>query len=226
LVIVSLTKRTVTAPQLSVALTDEMSGPGTALAQFTVRFVGQLIVGGSRSTTTTNWVQLLELPHPSVAVHTTWLVPLGKTLGALLTTLTVPPLLSVPLAAPSTTLLALHWPTSVLVKTIAGQLITGAVVSVTVMVWLTGAETLPQLSVAVHVRVTWYVVPQSWLVTSLTLRTGVPPQLSLAVGAVKLGVAGLSTLPSAPCPLNVGAVVSLTVMVWLRAALLPQASAT
>ena len=56
---------------------------------------------------------------------------------------------------PSTTPLALHAPASVLVVTAAGQLIVGAVVSATVMVWLTGAETLPQASVAVQVRVSW-----------------------------------------------------------------------
>jgi hypothetical protein len=155
LVIVSLSQLTTTAPQLSVAVTEEMSGTGTTAAQLTVRLEAHwLIVGGSVSATTTNWVQLLELPQPSVAVHTTRLVPVGNVLGASLTTLTVPPLASVALGLPSTTPLAEQTPASVLVVTSAGQLIVGAVVSRTVMVWLTGAETLPQASVAVQVRVT------------------------------------------------------------------------
>jgi hypothetical protein len=52
-----------------------------------------------------------------------------------------------------------------------------------------------------------------------------PPHVSLAVGAVKVGAAGHSTLPLAPCPPIVGAVVSTTAMVWLTVPLvLPQAS--
>jgi hypothetical protein len=38
-----------------------VSGAGTSEAQLTVRFVGQVIDGGSLSTTTTCWVQLLWL---------------------------------------------------------------------------------------------------------------------------------------------------------------------
>src|SRR6266478_702247 len=89
LVSVSLSQLTVTALQLSVAVTEEMSGAGTLAAQLTVRFVGHpLIVGGSRSTTITCWVQLLELPQPSVAVQTTALVPVGNVVGASLITVT------------------------------------------------------------------------------------------------------------------------------------------
>src|SRR6266446_4611347 len=142
LVSVSLSQLTVTALQLSVATTELMSGTGTLAAQLTVRFVGQpLIVGGSRSTTMTCWVQVALLPQPSVAVQTTALVPVGNCVGASLTTVRVPPPLSAVVGSPSTTPLALHAPASVLVVTAAGQLIVGAVVSATVMVWLTGAET-------------------------------------------------------------------------------------
>src|SRR5712671_4342561 len=89
LVSVSLSQLTVTALQLSVAVTDDTSGAGTAEAQPTVRFVGQpLIVGGSLSTTITCCVQLLELPQPSVAVQTTALVPVGNVPGASLITVT------------------------------------------------------------------------------------------------------------------------------------------
>jgi hypothetical protein len=48
---------------------------------------------------------------------------------------------------------------------------------------------------------------------------------SLAVGAVKVGEAGHSTVPLAPASPIVGAVVSRTMMVWVRDSLvLPQSS--
>src|SRR6266404_7275545 len=89
LVIVSLSQFTVTALQLSVAVTDDTSGAGTLAAQLTVRLVGQpLIVGGSRSTTITCCVQVALLPQPSVAVQTTALVPVANVPGASLITVT------------------------------------------------------------------------------------------------------------------------------------------
>src|SRR5579859_2989370 len=74
-----------------------------------------------------------------------------------------------------------HWPKAVLVVTLAGQLITGGVVSLTRIVWLQLAV-LPLLSVAVHVRVIrlLQLVPgldSLWLKLTATL----PSQLSLAV---------------------------------------------
>jgi hypothetical protein len=51
------------------------------------------------------------------------------------------------------------------------------------------------------------------------------PHASLAVGAVKLGVAGHSMVALLPCPPIVGAVVSRTVMAWVTVPLvLPHAS--
>jgi hypothetical protein len=50
------------------------------------------------------------------------------------------------------------------------------------------------------------------------------PHASLAVGAVKPGAAGHSTVPSAPALPIVGAVVSRTVIVWLTVLVLPQTS--
>jgi hypothetical protein len=51
------------------------------------------------------------------------------------------------------------------------------------------------------------------VVVSLSSTIEEVPQASLAVGAVKLGVAGHSMVASLPCPLIVGAVVSCTVTV-------------
>ena len=67
--------------------------------------------------------------------------------------------------------------------------ITGAVVSVTLIVWL-AVLVLLQTSLAVQVRVTEYLPAQlPGVVTSANVSVGVA-QLSVAVAAAKLGVAG------------------------------------
>jgi TATA-box binding protein (TBP) (component of TFIID and TFIIIB) len=100
------------------------------------------------------------------------------------------------------------------------------VVSITVMVWLTEVLWLPQLSVAIHVRVTEYVPAQlPGVVASVNVISGVASQSSVAVGGIKLGVPGHDIVTSAPAALNTGATLSITVMVWLTGALtLPQSS--
>jgi hypothetical protein len=111
-------------------------------------------------------VQLALLPQASVAVQTTEFVPLANVLGALFAIVGVPPQLSVADALPNATLLAVHRPLSVLTVLSAGQVMTGLVVSLTVIVWLQ-LMLLPLLSVAVQVRVIvlWQLVPLSplWL---------------------------------------------------------------
>src|SRR6266566_4151508 len=94
--------------------------------------------------------------------------------------------------------------------------IVGAVVSITVLVWRTWALWLPHASVASQVRVSVKVPGQvPGVVTSLTRFTVAPPQVSEAVGGVKLGVAGHWMVALAPAAPIVGGVVSTTVMVWL-----------
>src|SRR6266446_1864597 len=96
-----------------------------------------------------------------------------------------------------------------------GAPIVGAVVSFTVMVWCPRALWLPLQSVASQVRVSAKVPGQvPGVVTSLTRFTVAPPQVSEAVGGVKLGVAGHSMVALAPADPIVGAVVSFTVRVW------------
>ena len=98
---------------------------------------------------------------------------------------------------------------------LAGQLIVGACVSVTVIVCVQVLE-LPQLSVAVQVRVmTWLPAQLPAAVTSLWVITGVPPQLSVAVAVpVLLGlVEAVQSMLVLAGQLIEGAVVSLTVMV-------------
>ena len=70
------------------------------------------------------------------------------------------------------------------------EAITGAVVSVTVIV-CEAVATLPQTSVAVHVRVTAYEPAQApGVVTSLKVKVTWPPQPSVAVACANEGVAG------------------------------------
>ena len=71
-------------------------------------------------------MQLAALPLLSVAVQTTALVPFGYMPGALLTTVTLLEQLSVAVALPNTTPLAVQRPESVLTVTVAGQAMTGA----------------------------------------------------------------------------------------------------
>src|SRR6266704_1080257 len=105
------------------------------------------------------------------------------------------------------------------------QLMTGAVVSMTLTVWLHWAL-LPQASVAAQVRVASKVLPQ-WpavLVTVLTTVIVALPLLSVAVGGSKVQVAPSCTVLLVLLQLMTGAVVSMTLTVWLHWALLPQAS--
>ena len=63
------------------------------------------------------------------------------------------------------------------------------------------------------------------MVVSVKLRLGEGSQSSAAVGAVKTGVPGQLIVAVAPCPLNTGAVLSITFIVWLTGAdTLPQSS--
>src|SRR6266566_2938661 len=106
----------------------------------------------------------------------------------------------------------------------------GAVVSLSVMVWAWLAL-LPQASVTVQVRV---ITLTTWLeqapLVSLSLWVTVPLlQVSVPVGApVAAGLVspGHSTVASAGKFTKLGALVSLSVMVWAWLALLPQASVT
>src|SRR6266516_6222312 len=106
------------------------------------------------------------------------------------------------------------------------QLMTGAMVSMTLTVWLHWAL-LPQASVAAQVRVASKVLPQ-WPAVLVTVLTTViarlVPPLSVAVGASKLQASPSCTVLLVLLQLMTGAVVSITLTVWLHWALLPQAS--
>src|SRR5262245_24873754 len=87
--------------------------------------------------------------------------------------------------------------------------ITGAVLSVTQMVWIF-VLWLPRSSVAVQVRVVQNSCGQApGVVTSAKVRVGDWSQSSVAVGVVKLGVPGHSTL-EAPGRVEITGAVSST----------------
>src|SRR6201993_2463211 len=101
----------------------------------------------------------------------------------------------------------------------------GAVVSTRVIIWVTVPLVLPQLSCACQLRVVTnaQLVPE---VVSPRLSTVAPLQVSLAVGAVKLGiVVPHSKVCAAPAGPMSGPMVSSRVMLWVTVPLvLPQLS--
>src|SRR3989442_9369225 len=83
----------------------------------------------------------------------------------------------------------------------------------------------PQGSVAVQVRVTEYFCGQEpGVVTLAKVRVGVPPQASVAVGVAKEGAAGHSMVVGPGSVEMTGAVVSVTLIVWLAVLELPHGS--
>ena len=76
--------------QLSSAITAAVLATGTAEAQLTVTSAGiNVITGAVWSSTVINWVELLELPHTSVAVQIRVTVNLFAQLPEVVTSLTV-----------------------------------------------------------------------------------------------------------------------------------------
>jgi len=106
-----------------------------------------------------------------------------------------------------------------------GQVITGPIMSVTVMVRLQ-EEVLLQASIAVQVRVTLNLWGHKVLgvVTSTEEILGVPPHASTAVAAGNVGTAGHSTEAVTVGQVITGPVLSVTAMVRLQVEVLPQAS--
>src|SRR6202035_3692123 len=94
------------------------------------------------------------------------------------------------------------------------------------MVWLRDTLVFPHASTACQVTVSVYVPAQLPAVgLSLSCTTVALLHASLAVGAVKVGEAGHSTVPLEPAGPIVGGWSSTTIIVWLRDTLvLPHAS--
>src|ERR1051326_4572654 len=104
------------------------------------------------------------------------------------------------------------------------QVIVGGVESITVTVWLQVAA-LPQMSIAVQVRVAVKVFPQAELVSVRpgAIMTFAPSHASRATGVSKVQLLPHSTVLSEPQRRS-GGVASTTVTVWLHRALLLQLS--
>jgi len=145
-----------------------------------VTLAGQVITGFSVSLTVTLKLQVAVLPEASVAVQVTLFVPFAKVEPlAGLHTLVTPGQLSVALTN-QVTLEASQTPAVVFVTMLAGQVITGFSVSLTVTVKLQLAV-LPEASVAVQLTVFvpfGKMKPLGGVQTKLT-----PGQLSDRVGA-------------------------------------------
>ena len=181
------------------------------------------MTGAVVSVTLIVWLAVLELPHESVAVQvrvTEYFC--GQEPGVVTSAkvrVGVPPQASVAVGVAKEGV-AGH---SMVVGPGSVEM-TGAVVSVTLIVWLAVLE-LPHGSVAVQVRVTEYFCGQvPGVVTSANVSVGVPPQASVAVGVAKEGVAGHSIVEGPGSAEMTGAVVSVTVMVWLAVLELPHGS--
>src|SRR5256712_16260 len=125
------------APQLSLTVgvptvTAALHLPASLAV---VRLAGQVMVGGSLSMTVTVKLQVLLLPWISVAMLLTVVVPTGKAKppAGVLTRLWTAQL-SVAVTAKVT--LLVHWPGELSTVILAGQVMTGFSVSLTVTVWL------------------------------------------------------------------------------------------
>ena len=187
--------------------------------------VGQVITGPIMSVTVMVRLQEEVLLQASIAVQVRVTLNLWghKVLGVVTSTeeiLGVPPHASTAVAAGNVGT-AGHSTEAVTV----GQVITGPVISVTVMVRLQ-EEVLLQASIAVQVRVTLNLWGHTVLgvVTSMEEILGVPPHASTAVAAGNVGTAGHSTEAVTVGQVITGPVLSVTAMVRLQVEVLPQAS--
>src|SRR5205823_13911567 len=174
------------------------------------------IVGGVVSTTVITWLTVaLWLPQASTASQLLVIVVVQP-----FTDVTSPKLFTVaPLqAAVAVGAVKLGVAVHSIVALAPAEPMVGGVVSTTVIAWLTLSLHVALPISASHVLVIVVVQPFTD-VTSPKLFTVAPLQASVAVGAVKLGVAVHSVIALAPAEPIVGGVVSTTVIAWLNVAL-------
>ena len=129
----------------------------------TVLLAGCTVITGScASRTVTVNVQIELFPQASVAVDVTVVVPSGKAVpeAGELTIVTAPAQLSIAVTVKFTT--AVQEPTGVVTVIFAGQVITGAVWSFTVIICVHSVK-FPHTSVARYVLVTVNLLAQVWL---------------------------------------------------------------
>jgi hypothetical protein len=123
-------------PQLSAVTGVPRITPVAVQAVLVVAdtLAGQVIVGGILSVTVTVWLQLALLPLLSVTVHLTVVIPIGNATGASFVTDATPQLSAVT-GVPRITPVAVQ-AVLVVADTLAGQVMVGRILSVTVTVWL------------------------------------------------------------------------------------------
>src|SRR5512133_241873 len=168
------------ASQLSVAVAVPVFAGNVDSSQLMVTANGQVITGAVTSTTVIVCTQVLALPQLSVAVQVRVMTTeQGSVLfvASAYVITGVASQLSVAVAVP---VFAGNVDSSQLMVTANGQVITGAVTSTTVIV-CTQVLALPQLSVAVQVRVMTTEQGSVLFVSSAYVLRGLPSQSSLPV---------------------------------------------
>src|SRR6266481_1602242 len=162
----------------------------------------QEMLGAAVSTVAMVWLQVLVLPHWSVATQARLATRLW-------------PQVSLAVRVPHVSL-----PTPHSLVLLPEQEMLGAVVSTVAIVWL-HLLVLPHWSVATQVRVATKVLPQVRLVTVLRMLIAAVPQVSLAVGVSKVRVPTPHSLVLLPEQEMLGAVVSTVAIVRLHLLVLP-----
>ena len=214
--------------QLSVAAALPVLTGAVEASHATVTLAGQVMTGAVASTTVIVWPQLLLLPQSSVAVQVRVMMDASAQLpdamlsDEVITGVPVQLSVAVPVPVPAAAVEASHS-----TVTLAGQEMTGAMLSVTVIVW-TQVPTLPQPSVLDQVR-------------EITDSTGQLPEATLSLRDTAEAPWQLSVAVAVPVPdgsvdapqlivmlagqVTTGAVVS-TIVIVCRQSLptLPQAS--
>jgi len=213
----------VNEPQASVAVATPVAFVAVLDGHSRVRFGGQVMTGALVSCTRIVCVQLELLPHESVAVQrrAMVIVPPQPVVVVSVYVIVKLPQASVAVAIPLALVLVSAGHGRV---TLGGQVITGAVVSRTVMV-CRQLELLLQRSVAVHVRAMTNVFPQFVVTTSLKV-TMAAPQASTAVAtplALVLVLAGHWSVRLVGQVMT-GGVMSRRVIVCTQLTVLPHSS--
>src|SRR5881409_2438159 len=206
-------------PQLSVAVAVPVSAGSVESPQAKTLSAGQAIPGGVVSAKLMCCTQVLMLPQASWAFQVRAMPALPVQLAGVAASVKVMvtgwPQLSVALALPVLAG-AVQSPQARTLS--AGQVMTGATVSAKVMC-CTQLLLLPQASSAFQVRsMPALPVQLAGVAASVKVIVGLPPQLSVAVALPVL--LGSVEAPHCNClsagQVITGAVVSLTVMVWVQ----------
>jgi hypothetical protein len=214
--------------QLSLAAAVPSAVVVVAASHSTVTLAGEVVnVGAVLSRTVMVCVYVVALPLSSVAVQTlviTESLPSPSTVVSAEVIVTLVSQLSLAAAVPSAVVVVAASHSTV---TLAGDVVNvGAVLSSNVMVWVY-VLALPLSSVAVQTLVITELFPVPATVVSAEVIVTLVSQLSLAAAvpnAAVVVVASHSTVTLAGDVVNVGAVLSSNVMVWVYVFALPLSS--